>query len=93
MDDTAAVSASASRVSVCGVYQCDDNFVSRNQIDLRTDGTCQFFIRTTNAGEMKSGQPVVWRMEGSAVIIGKQIFTVERFDLIDARGNRWERVR
>jgi hypothetical protein len=78
--------------SICGIYYCEVENLSVNQVDLRSDGTAVFFVRTSNAGEIP--RPAKnWQLNGNVVTAANQNFTIEQDDLIDSRGNRWIHTR
>lgn len=66
-----------------------------HKMDLRSNGSALLSqLYGSGKSEMELNRKTSsWSMNGSSVTVGGETFQIEGYDLIDAKGNRWLRVR
>jgi hypothetical protein len=80
--------------SVCGIYQWQFGEGPWQVMDIRSDGTIfTYRYQDSNPSFEFDKRSSQWSMAGNHVFFGKLQFTTEGEDLIDSKGNRWERTR
>lgn len=79
--------------SVSGIYEFEDRTrgLPTQKLDLRSNGS-GIFSKLYGASEIQK-KGINWSLKSSTLTTDDQKFQVEGDDLVDARGNRWLRVR